>query len=815
MRQLFCICSLFPADGRARERPGAGRPGESRKTAGGTAVRIALLGVGLALLVTMGGCGPSENPHAAAPAAGQGPTAEALGTERFGSARMAALLDTLAATARQDPEAYFHLNALAADSLQERIRRGAAAPSQRFAYAYRLLYGGQTREAIDELGALLTDLRASPLNITPGMRPAFELLAVAYMRLGEEENCLQGHSPRSCILPIVGDGVHTRQAGARRAMGLYARLARTDPGDLQSRWLLNLAAMTVGAYPDEVAEALRIPNLGAPAGTGVGRLPDRAAALGVAHRGLSGGVSVDDFDGDGHLDILATSYGIADPMRLYLADGAGGFVDRTVAAGLAGITGGLNTVHADYDNDGDPDVLVLRGAWLGEHGRHPNSLLRNEGDGTFVDITFEAGLGALRPTQVAAWADANGDGWVDLFVGNESQAEYDFLTGAADAEATPSHPSALYLNRGDGTFEERAAEAGLRLDAYVKGAAWGDPNGDGRPDLYASVLGGANRLFVNRGSGPDGRPRFTDRAAAAGVEGPFYSFPTWFWDYDNDGDDDLFVADYDVRHLTTLPASVAAEHLGRAHEVERPRVYRNEGDGTFADVTAALGFDTVLFAMGANRGDLDNDGYQDVYIGTGAPDLRSLVPNRMFRNRGGRRFEEVTYDAGVGHLQKGHGVAFADFDRDGDQDVYTVVGGAVDGDVFPNALFENPGHGNGWVTLVLEGRKANRSAIGARLALSLTDPDGRVRRVHRTVSTGGSFGASSLQQEIGLGAAAQIDTLRVTWPGPAHTRQVFTGVEAGRTYRLVEGAALEPLDRPPVPFADGRSPHPSGHHGGG
>ena len=146
-------------------------------------------------------------------------------------------------------------------------------------------------------------------------------------------------------------------------------------------------------------------------------------------------------------------------------------------------------------------------------------------------------------------------------------------------------------------------------------------------------------------------------------------------------------------------------------------------------------------------------------------------------------------------------MAFADVDRDGDQDVYSVMGGSVPGDAFQNVLFENPGHGNHWVTLGLEGRTANRSAIGARLAIVARRPDGSARTIHRTVRTGGSFGATALQQEIGLGAATRIDTLRVTWPtSPWHTQE-FTGLDVDQTYHLVEGKRLRTLDRPQVSFA--------------
>ena len=155
--------------------------------------------------------------------------------------------------------------------------------------------------------------------------------------------------------------------------------------------------------------------------------------------------------------------------------------DVTAQAGLLGEVGGLNLVETDYNNDGHPNVLVLRGGWWGKQGCYPMSLLRNNGDGTFDDVTEAAGLMSLHPTQTAAWADFDSDGWLDLFVGHESRAD-------------DPHPSQLFHNNHDGTFSEMGERSGLANLGFVKGAAWGDFNNDGRPDLYVSVMYGRNHL---------------------------------------------------------------------------------------------------------------------------------------------------------------------------------------------------------------------------------------------------------------------------------------------------------------------------------
>ena len=210
---------------------------------------------------------------------------------------------------------------------------------------------------------------------------------------------------------------------------------------------------------------------------------------------------------------------------------------------------------------------------------------------------------------------------------------------------------------------------------------------------------------------------------------------------------DLYVSAYTagIEHL-------AASALGRSAATETSRLYRGTNRGRFLDVSGRYGLTEPTAAMGSNFGDLDNDGYPDFYLGTGYPPYHSVMPNVMYRNRNGRGFSDVTYAGGFGHLQKGHGVVFADLDNDGDQDIFQQMGGAFPGDRFGNALYENPGFGNHWITIALEGVRSNRSAIGARIrAVVVDEQSGRRRSIYRHVNSGGSFGGNPLRQTLGTG----------------------------------------------------------------
>jgi hypothetical protein len=671
-------------------------------------------------------------------------------------------------------------------AIDERTRAFLEAKS-----AYELLLAGDSRAAAEGFQKVKDITLARPKEFDANFLPVIRgYLAISYLRLGEQANCCNMYGPKSCLLPIEGSGVHQDKEGSRTAIREYLELLKSNPGDLTSRWLLNVAYMTLGEHPEKVPKRWLIPPEKFASEGAFPRFVNIAPSLGLGPPALAGGVVMDDFNSDGRPDLLISSSGLdprRDQLRYFENDGHGKFIERTKEAGLEGLTGGMNLLQADYDNDGHLDVLVLRGAGLlGDLGDQPPSLLRNRGDGTFEDVTETAGLLFLAPTQAGAWGDFDNDGFLDLFVGIESSAIPGFdVPLYQELPKRTERACKLFHNNGNGTFTDVTATVGLNLTGYVKGAAWGDIDNDGWPDLAIAQAYGPALLFRNQEAAK------SKRCFAAPIElEPARSSSVVFFDYDQDGWLDLFVAGYSKIGSTYAAGQVAAGMLGQPHTAELSRLYHNEGAHSgaeraqFLDVTAAAHLDRVFIATGCTGGDFDNDGWPDLYLSTGAADYRAVVPKRLLHNLKGERFEDVSSAAGIAHLQKGSAVAVGDIDGDGDQDILQVLGGEYPGDIFPRALFMNPGNANHWLTLQLEGTKTNRSAIGARIAVEVETPRG-ARTLHAIVSSGGSYGGSTLAQEIGLGDATRIISVEVMWPTSA-TRQRFENVSLDHRFRIIE-----------------------------
>ena len=697
-----------------------------------------------------------------------------------GNRQMALILDSLNTVANFQTN-YF-LSGKRAEQLlinKPDFKSGKEAIVWNLKYAFELLNSGNAHGAIREIETFLKDFNGSDeekIRI-PQFKSLYELLAVAYLRHGENENCVANHNSESCILPLKGKAIHVKKNGSQQAMRYYAMLLEVYPDDIQLKWLFNIAAMTLGDFPQGVPEKFRIDFAAVDTKvTGFTPLYNAATDLGVDFKGLSGAGIIEDFNGDGFMDVFASSYGIQDNATLFFSDGKGGFIDVTDSAQLRGITGGLNAKQADFNNDGFMDILLLRGAWLDEGGEWPNSLLRNNGDGTFSDVTFAAGMGSsFYPTETATWADVNNDGWVDVFIANENN----------DKNA---HPCELFINNGDGTFTDKAKDWGMDGNfGYAKAANFADFNNDGWMDLFLGCLGQPNYLFMNRGKQPNGELKFENIAGKAGVTLPNMSFPAIVVDFDHNGYPDILSTSFPLNRLDYVAKDVGEEMLGIPNKVEKTKLFLNQGNENFKEVSKEWNIDKMIFAMGFNSGDLNNDGWIDVYAGTGAFAFTTLVPNRVFLNRGGKGFDEVTMSSGMGHLQKGHGIGFGDLDNDGDQDVYVTLGGAVEGDDAHNALFVNPNTGNNWLRLQLRSSE-NKNSIGARVRVTGKTASGNLQNWYHTVGDGGTFGSNSMELEIGMGALTEILEVGIDWPG--RKREVYKGFDINKAWICKEGVIM-------------------------
>jgi len=622
--------------------------------------------------------------------------------------------------------------------------------------AMALNYEGEATRAYKELEqarALLADV---PEMAEEALYTVIYSQGITALRRGENENCILCRGESSCILPISPAAVHIHPEGSRLAIKHFTEYLQQFPDDLQVHWLLNLAHMTLGEHPDGVDPKYLVSlDRFRQSEFDIGRFRDVGHLVGINRLNQAGGAILEDFDNDGLLDFAVSGFDPTQVMGLYHNMGNGKFENRTVAAGLEEQFGGLYCVQTDFNNDGYKDIFIPRGAWL-KHPMRP-SLLENNRDGTFRDVTEAAGLLDPVNSNSATWADYDNDGWLDLFICCEQQTQR------------------LYHNRGNGTFEEVAEAAGVAGTNrdFCKGAAWIDYDNDGAPDLYVSNLGAPARLYHNNRDGT-----FTDRTQPMGINGPESGFSCWAWDYDNDGWLDVFHTCYE-RTVEGIVKGV----IGEPHGAMSGKLYRNlQGQG-FQDMTAEAGLDLMFATMGSNFADLDSDGYLDMYLGTGDPQLSMLVPNRMYKNVAGQRFAEISGSSGTGHLQKGHAVACGDWDRDGDVDVFIEMGGAINGDKYHNVLFQNPGQGHHSLTVKLTGTKTNRAAIGARIKV-VTGGENPLT-IHRHVTSGSSFGANPLEQTIGIGNAEQIATLEIHWP-TSNTTQVFHDIATDQMIEIVE-----------------------------
>jgi hypothetical protein len=506
---------------------------------------------------------------------------------------------------------------------------------------------------------------------------------------------------------------------------------------------------------------------------------------------MGSGAAFLDYNNDGYLDLYAVNgaemsgEGVSPGNVLYRNNRDRTFTDVTDQAGVRGNRYyGMGVCVADYDNDGDQDI------YLTNFG--PNVLYRNNGNATFTDVTALAGIGDARWGSSCAFADYDNDGDLDLYVANYldfAQAKKNVWCGRhEEGFRTYCHPdnfdgvaSVLYRNNGNGTFTDVTEAAGV-LNPAGKGlgVVFGDYDNDGDVDLYVANDSVANFLYRNNGNGT-----FTEVGVLSGVaydgEGKAEAgMGVDFADYDNDGLLDIFVTNFDFETNT---------------------LYRNQGNSLFIDITdlVGLGQDREPYmGWGTKLLDYDNDGSKDLFVANGHlqdnihlyNDVMTYAQgNQLFHNKGRGRFVEVTLSSGPGLLSKrvGRGVAFGDYDNDGDTDIFIVNNNQ------PATLLRNDGgNRNHWLMVKTVGTKSNREGIGARVKVEA----GGLTQVAEVRSGSSYLSQNDLRLLFGLGSSAKVDRVEVRWP--SGTVETVENVAANQLLILTEqkGATTSPLTSP-------------------
>jgi hypothetical protein len=500
---------------------------------------------------------------------------------------------------------------------------------------------------------------------------------------------------------------------------------------------------------------------------------------------MTGGVALFDYNNDGLLDIFFTN-GAEIPSlkksnssfhnRLFRNNGDGTFTDVTEKSGLAGVGYSMGVAAADYDNDGFVDLYVA--------GFNCNQLLHNNGDGTFTDVTEKAGVGGMvagrgKPWSVAAgWIDYNNDGLLDLFVVNyldyslsrAHSCQTDNIVDYCSPNEYRGTPNILYRNNGDGTFSDVSEKS--HVSQYVgkgMGVAFADYDDDGFTDIFVSNDTFPNFLLHNNGDGT-----FTDVALTAGVAyndngKTVAGMGTDFRDIDNDGRPDIFHA---AMFGDTFP------------------LYRNAGRGQFEDVTDKTGIaamTTRLTAWGTGIYDFDNDGNKDIFVAGSAILDNSMevnhkpypLPNALYRNLGNMQFRDVSAQAGAGFAAPAahRGAAFGDLNNDGKIDIVATV---LNGE--PQILMNRSENHNHWLILKLVGVSDNRDGLGTKV--KLTTANGVQYNVASTAV--GYNSSSDKRVHFGLGSAAVVDRIELAWP--TGVKQVLEKVAADQVLTIVESS---------------------------
>jgi hypothetical protein len=473
-----------------------------------------------------------------------------------------------------------------------------------------------------------------------------------------------------------------------------------------------------------------------------------------------------DYDNDGYLDLYIVNYGR--PNLLYHNNGNGTFTDVTMKAGVSDNFGlGTGCIFADYDNDGDLDIFITN--WNNPDDINPekigenNILYRNNGDGTFTDVTFEAGLQGYEDSHSAgaAWGDYDNDGDLDLFVANYGNIKFFRIPHYTAGEtATSKEPSMFYRNNGDGTFTDVTIESGVKDEGtWALQPIWFDYNNDGFIDLFVATDIGISPLYRNNGDGT-----FTSVTKYVGLGQWVPGMGVDIGDIDNDGDLDIVQTNYGENYL-----------------------WKSNGEGFF-DLYLLDHFGYI--SMGVHMFDFDNDADSDIYIVNGYMGVSSLQrvdePNIMLMNlgktnytdiccTGASKYELISEEVGLINEVCGRGATFGDYDNDGDVDIYVINANA------PNVLFRNDGgNRNNWIVIRLKGSTSNSYGVGAKVKVIT----GETQQTKIVICGSSYLSGNSLDLEFGLGQYPIIDSIEVNWPSGKN--QIIPNIAGNQIFTITE-----------------------------
>jgi tetratricopeptide (TPR) repeat protein len=605
--------------------------------------------------------------------------------------------------------------------------------------------------------------RAAPQDNAETWEAKYPLFA------GDFEQAIRAWTPRIAANPSdahLAYGLATAYLRLNRyKQGIvYARLACKDnPSEVRYKWMLRTQTILAGLPESTIPPQFRLHvPLSAPSPV---HFLDVTQMAGVENFALGRGVAWGDFDRDGYDDLFVCAERA--PFRLFRNLGNGQFVDVGKKMGVVDPVGlgCYGASFVDYDNDGFKDLFLTSNGWGGTNRLF---LFHNGERRRFMDVTSEAGLGGAINAFGASWADYDNDGHVDLAV----------AVGIAEPDGNNLR---LFHSNGDGTFRDVTLQAGLTKRAKWISVGWGDFNNDRYPDLVAASFDKGCTLYQNLGNG-----RFRDVSEQAGIECSAPCYTCEFFDYNNDGHPDIFVSTYPWKGLQWSNLKSMVEHQvsgAPAPLGQQQLLFRNNGDGTFTCVSGEAGIAGMYGGMSSQIADVDNDGYPDIILGLGNPQVDWTEPMALFHNDEHGHFSDIASSAGLNNFDMLHGIAFADYNHSGNQSFYGSFGGFYWGTRCEAHLYANRGSGKHALEIRLIGTRSNRDAIGARLRALVGK-----RILCKCVSAGTGFGSmNSSLVHIGLGSSNLVNRLEITWP--SGTRQIFTDVPGGQCVQIVEGSS--------------------------